>query len=124
MNRNIKTVFVATLVAAAASTSAFAHAHLKSSNPPVNGAVTKAPHEIDLHFTEGLNLAFTGITLKGPHDAAIKTGKAHLKTSDDKALIVPLAKPLKPGTYQVAWHALSRDGHKTKGHFHFTVKRH
>ena len=37
-------------------------------------------------------------------------------------LIVPLADSLKPGTYTVNWHVVSVDGHKTKGHYTFSVK--
>ncbi|EPT4862193.1 copper resistance protein CopC, partial [Klebsiella pneumoniae] len=41
---------------------------------------------------------------------------------DQKQLIVPLADSLKPGTYTVDWHVVSVDGHKTKGHYTFSVK--
>lgn len=105
----------------AMSAPAFAHAHLKTATPAANAKVAASPKELDLHFTEGLNLAFTGITLKGPSGSKIATGKAELKSGDDQTLVVPLLKALKAGKYQVSWHALSKDGHKTKGTYHFTV---
>lgn len=103
------------------SGSAFAHAHLKSAVPPVAGKVATSPKELDLHFSEGLNLRFTGIVLKGPKGAVIKTREAALKHGDDRTLLVPLSRPLTAGRYDVSWHALSKDGHKTKGSYHFTV---
>ncbi|EFF0775469.1 hypothetical protein CCF12_004236, partial [Escherichia albertii] len=41
---------------------------------------------------------------------------------DKNQLIIPLADPLKPGTYTVNWHVVSVDGHKTKGQYTFSVK--
>jgi methionine-rich copper-binding protein CopC len=101
---------------------ALAHAELKSATPPVNGTVTTSPPELDLEFTEGVNLAFTGVTLKDPGKKAVATGKAALQPGDDTKLVVPLAGTLPAGTYTVAWHALSTDGHKTHGTYAFTVK--
>jgi methionine-rich copper-binding protein CopC len=100
---------------------ALAHAELKSATPPVNGTVTTSPSELDLEFSEGVDPAFTGIELKGPDDKAITTGKPALAAGDDTRLVVPLSGALAAGTYSVSWHALSTDGHKTKGRYTFTV---
>ena len=54
--------------------------------------------------------------------ANIKTLPAKRNEQDQKQLIVPLADSLKPGTYTVDWHVVSVDGHKTKGHYTFSVK--
>ena len=80
-----------------------------------------SPSKLDLRFTEGLNLAFTGVSVEGPDSAAVATGQASLETGDDRTLVVPVEKPLGPGKYTVSWHALSRDGHKTSGTYSFTV---
>jgi len=37
------------------------------------------------------------------------TGKATLAPGDMKKIIVPIPAPLAPGTYRVAWHAVSTD---------------
>ena len=37
-------------------------------------------------------------------------------------IVVPLQEPLAPGRYQVKWHAVSADTHKTQGQFSFEVK--
>lgn len=116
-----------TLLASAAlvlafSGQAWAHAHLKSAVPPQNGSVASPPVEIDLTFTEELNLKFTGVKVTGPGKAAVQTGTASLKAGDEATLIVPVSGTLATGSYTVDWHALSADGHKTKGTYKFAVK--
>lgn len=58
----------------------------------------------------------------GAKNENIKTLPAKRNEQDQKQLIVPLADSLKPGTYTVDWHVVSVDGHKTKGHYTFSVK--
>ena len=99
---------------------AFAHAHLKAATPAAGGSVASAPSELDLDFSEDLNLKFSGVTVKGP-DGAVETGAASL-AKDNTRLVVPLKTPLAAGAYTVDWHALSADGHKTKGSYSFTVE--
>ncbi|HEX4765537.1 MAG TPA: copper homeostasis periplasmic binding protein CopC [Lichenihabitans sp.] len=101
---------------------AFAHAHLKSATPPMGETVAAAPSELDLMFSEGLNLKFTGVKVTGPGKKAVATGDASLGAGGDTTLVVPVSAPLSAGTYTVSWHALSTDGHKTSGSYKFTVK--
>ncbi|UGX87458.1 copper homeostasis periplasmic binding protein CopC [Phyllobacterium meliloti] len=101
---------------------AFAHAHLKSATPAENAVVTTSPTELDLTFSEGLNLKFSSATVTGADKAAVATDKAKLATGDDKTLVIPISKPLSAGGYTVNWQVLSTDGHKTKGSYTFTVK--
>jgi methionine-rich copper-binding protein CopC len=103
------------------ATQAFAHAHLASSAPADKATVTVSPAELDLSFTEELNLKFTGVKVTGPKAKAVKTGDAMLMDGD-KGLMVPVSEKLEPGVYTVEWHALSADGHKTNGTYSFTVK--
>ncbi len=106
----------------AAATPALAHAHLTAATPAAGGTVPTTPTELDLAFSEGLNLPFTGVKVTGPAGAAVATGKAALGPGGDTTLVVPVAGPLAPGSYTVAWHALSKDGHRTSGTYTFTVK--
>lgn len=117
----IRTLVLASLGLAAASP-AFAHAHLKSAIPASGSTVATAPTELDLVFSEGLNLKFTGVKVSGPAKAAVATGEAALGAGTDTTLVVPVSVTLAPGSYTVAWHALSTDGHKTNGTYTFTVK--
>lgn len=100
---------------------ALAHAHLKSATPAADTVLSAAPSDVDLVFTEDLELKFSGVKVTGPDDVAVTTGEAML-VKGKKTLMVPLKGPLKPGSYTVEWHVLSVDGHKTKGRYTFTVK--
>ena len=110
------------ITALSVSGSAFAHAHLQHQYPAANAAVSASPQAITLTFSEGVEANFSGITLTGPQQTAVKTGTAKRNEKDDKQLIVPIEEALKPGDYQVDWHVVSVDGHKTKGKYPFSVK--
>ena len=99
---------------------AFAHAHLKCANPADRAIVSTSPMALTLDFTEGLNLAFSGVNLQDASGSQVQPGKAQL-SNGDKTLTVPLQSALRPGDYTVKWHVLSADGHKTDGSYSFTV---
>ena len=116
----MKQLLITTALVAFLATPAFAHAHLSVADP-ADGSVVAGPSALTLTFTEGLSLAFSGITITGPA-GAVSLQPATLAPGDATVLIVPLATPLPRGAYGVDWHALSTDGHKTTGHYAFTVK--
>jgi methionine-rich copper-binding protein CopC len=105
----------------ALSGSCYAHAHLETAQPPAGGTVKTVPTELDLKFSEELDLKFTGLKVTGPDAKEVKTENAKLGDGD-KTFMVSLPSGLGVGTYKVEWHALSRDGHKTHGDYRFTVK--
>lgn len=110
------------LAAALTTTSTFAHAHLQQQTPAADSTVSVSPQALTLTFSEGVETAFSGVTLSGPQQAAIATGKL-ARSDDNKAqLTLPLTQPLAAGDYTVDWHVVSVDGHKTKGQYHFSVK--
>lgn len=100
----------------------FAHAHLEHQYPAADAQVDAAPQALTLNFSEGIEPQFSGLTLTGPGETAIETGKAKRNEKDNKQLIVPLSQPLQPGEYRVDWHVVSVDGHKTKGRYQFSVR--
>ena len=116
-----RTAGIAAALCLAMTGGAFAHAHLKTAQPAAGSTVTAGPSQLDLTFTEGVNLKFTGVKVTGTSKAAVKTGHASLKNGD-VTLVVPISQTLHAGVYTVTWHALSTDGHKTKGTYKFTVK--
>ena len=118
----IRILALATIGVVALTGQATAHAHLKSATPPMNGSVVAAPSELDLTFSEGLNLKFSGVKVTGPGKRAVATGPATLGAGGDTTLVVPVTGDLASGTYTVDWHALSSDGHKTSGSYTFTIK--
>ncbi|WP_021015711.1 copper homeostasis periplasmic binding protein CopC [Prodigiosinella confusarubida] len=104
------------------SSPVLAHAHLKSQEPAANTQVNVSPKVLKLNFSEDIEPVFTGIELTGSHHQRISTAKTELTPGMHNQLSVVLAKPLSSGRYQVKWHALSVDGHKTKGAYTFRVK--
>jgi hypothetical protein len=117
----MKLVPVLTLVLCLAAPAAFAHAHLTAETPAAKATISAAPAALVLTFTESVALHFTGVTVTGPDKTAVRLG-AETLSKDGTSLTVPLAGTLSAGTYEVAWHALSTDGHRTKGSYSFTVK--
>ena len=120
MTRTRRTLLLAAALAAAASP-AFAHAHLETARPAAGSTVKISPTQLELHFSEGVNPAFTGVAMTGPGGTVVPTGKAQLGPDGATTLIVPVSKTLAAGAYIVAWHALAVDGHKTDGHYGFTI---
>jgi len=121
MSRNIRAAILAAFAASALATPAFAHAHLGTSYPVADSVNSPAPTEIDITFTEGVNLKFTGATLTGPDGKPVALGDGMLM-GGDAMWMAPITGTLAPGVYTVDWHALATDGHKTNGSFKFTVK--
>ncbi|SLM62752.1 MULTISPECIES: copper homeostasis periplasmic binding protein CopC [Dickeya] len=99
-----------------------AHAHLKSTEPAAKSEVTTSPKSLTLSFTEDLEANFSGVELKNGKGDVVKTGKATLSPANKSQLVIPLDAPLASGNYEVDWHALSVDGHKTQGTYNFSVK--
>ncbi|MBA8880431.1 copper homeostasis periplasmic binding protein CopC [Phyllobacterium myrsinacearum] len=113
---------IAAILSAGMAGEAFAHAHLKSATPAENAVVTPSFAELDLTFSEGLDIKFSGATITQEDKSAVATDKARLAAGDNKTLMIPVPAPLQAGAYTVDWHVLSIDGHKTKGSYMFTVK--
>ncbi|SDH85432.1 copper homeostasis periplasmic binding protein CopC [Pseudomonas panipatensis] len=99
---------------------AFAHSHLQSAVPAADSRVA-APKELRLGFSEGVEAKFSRVSVKGPDGKAVEVTAIARDPSDDKVLIVTLGGALGAGEYQVEWHAVSVDTHKSNGHYAFTV---
>lgn len=102
--------------------SAFAHAHLQQQIPAADSTVSVSPQALTLTFSEGVELSFSGVTLTGPQNKPVATGKLARSDGNKAQLTLPLNEPLAAGEYTVEWHVVSVDGHKTKGQYHFSVK--
>ncbi|WP_029987365.1 CopC domain-containing protein YobA [Serratia sp. H1w] len=117
--RLLSTVFV--LFVGLSSQQALAHAHLKVQTPAADATVSSAPKVLTLNFSEGIEPNFSGVKVTGPDNAVVKTGKLDLEPSNNTQINVPIEAELAAGKYQVSWHVVSVDGHKTKGQYSFTV---
>ena len=117
-----KTAAIAALLSFSMAESVFAHAHLKAEVPAHDAVVAAAPTSLRLEFSEALELAFSGVAVSDAGGKSIATGAATLAPDSNMILLVPLGSRLAAGVYTVTWHALSRDGHKSKGSYSFTVR--
>ena len=97
-----------------------AHAFLDHAVPAVGSTVPITPETVTLWFTQELEPAFTTATVTDKSGNSVDAAPAQVDPKDPTELRVALKK-LSPGTYTVAWHALSVDTHTTTGHFTFTV---
>jgi len=115
-------LFAFAVLAAAnlAAPRAEAHAFLDHTSPAVGSTVPTAPTSVTMWFTQQLEPAFTTATITDASGNSVDGGAATVDPKDPTEMHVPL-KPLAPGTYSVAWHALSVDTHTTQGHFTFEV---
>lgn len=117
--RMLVAAFIA--IAGAASPALQAHTRLESSSPQANAVLAKAPQEIRLRFSEPLELPFSKVKLLDRRGSTIAPSRIEADRSNQKVLVAALP-VLKPGPYRVQWTTVTRDGHKVKGEFGFTVK--
>lgn len=110
----------ALLFTLAMGSEAHAHAFLLKSDPAV-GATVPAPKTLRLEFSEGVELAFSGIDVANGSRGAVPARNVRLNGNDHKVLLADLP-PLSPGAYRVKWHVVSVDTHRTEGDFAFSVK--
>lgn len=120
MSRFTRLIAFALFANIAVTGQAFAHAHLKSATPEGSQIVT-TPAQLNLVFSEGLNLKFSKVTVTAPDKKIVRLGTPTL-TDSGRTLVLPVPDKLPPGTYTVNWNVLSRDGHKTHGSYTFTVE--
>ena len=95
-----------------------AHAYPAVSIPNNGAAVKEAPREVRIQFTEGVEIAFSQITVKNAKGEIVSQGK--LRQLADDTLAIDL-KPLSAGNYIIDWQVLSVDTHVTDGTLRFTI---
>jgi methionine-rich copper-binding protein CopC len=113
-------VAVAT-VALLAAHFAWAHAYPKHQEPAAGSTAPTTIDAVVIDFDDRLERAFSSIAVTDEQGKAVTGGNSEVDSSDSKRMSVGLS-PLKPGAYAVAWVAVAADGHRTQGHYKFTVK--
>ena len=111
----------ATILLLGSSLPAQAHADLVKTLPAQEDAITAPPEELRLTFTEGVELAFSDVSVTGSDGAEIEIGDLSLDPEDNKTLIVPIEGGLASGTYSVEWTVVSTDGHKVEGSYDLDI---
>jgi methionine-rich copper-binding protein CopC len=97
-----------------------AHAHPKSMVPAADATVA-APAEVSMTFSDGLEGAFSSLTVTDAAGHAVSGGKTEIDSATHTTMHMSLP-ALTPGVYSVKWVAVARDGHRTNGSYSFTVK--
>ena len=100
---------------------AYAHAYPTHQAPAAGSTVPASQQDVAIDFDDGLEPAFSSITVTDAQGNAVTRDKAVVDPSDKKHMSVAL-KPLAPGVYTVSWVAVADEGHRTQGHYTFTVK--
>jgi hypothetical protein len=98
-----------------------AHAYPTHKTPAAGATVATSQKDVVIDFDDSLEPAFSSITVKDAHGKAVSDGKAVVDASNKKRMSVALHS-LTPGIYTVSWVAVAADGHRTQGHYTFTVK--
>ena len=107
---------IALLLFGAAYSAASAHTMLRHASPAAGSTVASAPHDVTITFSEPIEPAFSGASVRNTSGQRVDTGAKSSGTTMQISV-----KPLPPGTYKVEWHVLSVDTHRTQGSFSFTV---
>jgi methionine-rich copper-binding protein CopC len=105
----------------AVSTLAHAHAYPTRQAPSAGSTVPASQKDVAIDFDEGVEPAFSSITVTDAKGNSVTHGKTVVDQANNKHLSVAL-QTLTAGNYAVAWVALATDGHRTQGHYSFTVK--
>jgi copper resistance protein C len=111
-------ISIAAVAIASAATPAFAHAFLQHAAPGASAALKPPPSRVALIFSEKLEPVFSGIAVTDVTGRSVEAGAPAI---GGNSMVAPL-RPLAPGQYRVAWHAVSVDTHRTEGAYSFTVK--
>ncbi|MGI8569660.1 MAG: copper resistance CopC family protein [Methylocella sp.] len=121
MQRFLKLLLAAAMVALLTTNTALAHAFLDHAVPGVGMTVSGPVRELRLYYTQGVVMAFSHVHVVSAAGAQIPTGKPVNDPSDQQTLIIRLGRALGAGTYSVTWQVVSVDTHTTQGTFTFTV---
>jgi copper transport protein len=97
---------------------AAAHAELVNTTPANGDQLTRPPTQIQMTFTESVNLVDDGIRLVDHVGATVPTREP---TVDAQTVTWPMPAELPEGPYVVTWRVVSADGHPISGAFSFGV---
>ncbi|HEV8407370.1 MAG TPA: copper resistance protein CopC [Sphingomicrobium sp.] len=99
-------------------TPVLAHAFLQHAEPGAGATLKATPTRVALIFSEKLEPAFSGIAVTNSSGRSVEAGAVVIRGN----AMVALLQSLPPGSYRVAWHAVSVDTHRTEGAYSFAVR--
>jgi copper transport protein len=100
---------------------AWAHAHLKRSEPAAGSKVGISPQLIRLWFSEQPELSMTAISLKDSQGKPWVLAGPQRDPNNPLEISTGIPQLLPAGRYTVAWRTAASDGHPSQGTFGFDV---
>ena len=100
---------------------AHAHTRLKRSDPGPKAILGHAPQNIDLWFTEEIELTLSRVVLTDGRGISVPLGDVVTGEEQKTSFRAPIYSELAAGNYTVTWSTVSIDGHPAKGRFVFKV---
>lgn len=101
--------------------STYGHAFVTNSNPTPSQSISVSPKQIDVYFSEPVDLRYSDLKVLDSSGKQVDVGKVSYKGSDELSLEVSVP-VLKDGTYTVSTSVLSQiDGHVTENAFVFAI---
>jgi copper transport protein len=119
MNRTLR--ILALTIALLVPARAWAHAHLKRSDPAAGSRLATAPQVIRLWFSEQPELSMTFASLKNAAGTTFQLGAAQRGTDGQMGVALPISDGLPAGQYTLSWRTAASDGHPSNGKFTFVV---
>ena len=100
---------------------AWAHAHLKRSEPAGGSQLASAPKFIRLWFSEQPELSMTFASLSDSAGHSIALSAAEREASGQMGIAFQVSSVLPAGRYTFSWRTAASDGHPSSGRFVFVV---
>jgi copper transport protein len=119
--RLVSAVAVAALLIAVDAPTAAAHSLLVSTDPGNDVVVEQSPERVVLRFDEPVEMSLGGIRVFDDDARRVDTGQ--VTPSSGPIVSTGIRGTLAPGTYTVAWRAISADSDPISGAFVFHVQR-
>jgi copper transport protein len=119
--RLVSAIAVIALLVAAGAPTAAAHSVLVSTDPGNDVVVEKSPEQVVLRFDEAVEMSLGGIRVFDDNARRVDTGQ--VTPSSGPVVSTGIRSTLAPGTYTVAWRAISADSDPISGAFVFHVQR-
>ena len=101
--------------------STYGHAFVTNSNPSPSQSISISPKQIDVYFSEPVDLRYSDLKVLDSSGKEVDLGKVSYKGSNELSLQVSVPE-LKDGAYTVSTSVLSQiDGHVTENAFVFAI---
>jgi copper transport protein len=120
LSRFVAAFAVACALAAVLAPSAFAHSVLLGTEPGNDVVVPESPDRVSLRFNEGVEMSLGGIRVFDGEGNRVDSEE--VTPSNGREVAVGIEGELEPGTYTVAWRAISADSDPISGAFVFHVQ--